>query len=332
VDVNLTPSGASLAGEGGRAMYGTLDAAGAAASNRPDSAFASVVRQGNGQGNHYASLSVSLARRLGRGGEIGASYTYGEAWDRMNPTSGLGISLSPLGLAAEEIASTALDGTLEHRRLARSVYDVPHKVRLSGTASLPLGTELSLIYEGSSGSPFTYVVDGDINGDGFGPELFGQQSNDPVYVPLAPAPGGDVALVSSSGIPAAAATYDSLRRYIESEPCLRRSRGALLRRNTCRNAWRTQLDARLAKRVTIAPGRTMRLTLDVFNLLHLLDGDWGLVRRTADFGLEEVPLVRLVAFDPGAERGIYQLRLPSHRHIDADASRWRMQVGTHLDF
>ena len=332
VDVNLEPTGESLAGEGGRTMYGALDASSGVTSNRPAPAFASVVRQGNGTGNHYASLSVSLARRIGIGGEVRASYTYGEAWDRMNPPSGLGISLSGLGIAAEEIASTALDGTLEHRRLARSVYDVPHKVRVSGTAALPLGTELSLIYEGSSGSPFTYVVEGDINADGFGRELFGQQSNDPVYVPRTVVSGGDVALVNSSGLPAAAATYDSLLSDLEGEGCLRQNRGALLRRNTCRNAWRTQLDARLGKRVTISPSRTMQLTLDVFNLLHLLDSDWGLVRRTADFGLEEVPLLRLVGFDAAGQRGIYQLRELSRRHIDPDASRWRMQVGAHLDF
>jgi hypothetical protein len=332
VDVNLAPTGAALVGEGGRVMYGTLDAFGAPTSNRSPSPFASVVRQGNGHGNRYGSLGLSLARRLGRSGKVGASYTYSEAFDRMNPPGGLGISLSGLGIAADQIGGTALDGTLEHRRLARSVYDVPHKVRLSGSVELPFGTEVSLIYEGSSGSPFTYVVDGDINADGFGPERFGQQSNDPVYVPRSPVPGGDVALVDTVGSPAAAADYTTLARYVEAEPCLRQSRGTLLRRNTCRNAWRTQLDARIAKAVTTGAGRTLRLTLDVFNLLHLLDGDWGLVRQTADFGLEEVPLLRLVGFDTARQRGVYQLRTPSRRHIELDASRWRMQVGAHLDF
>jgi hypothetical protein len=145
-------------------------------------------------------------------------------------------------------------------------------------------------------------------------------------------PGGDVALVDINGVPAAAAEYATLARYIETESCLQRSRGALQRRNTCRNPWRTQLDARLAKAVAVPARRTLELTLDVFNLLHLLDGDWGLVRRTADFGLEEVPLFRLVGFDPANQRGIYQLRPPDRRHVDQDASRWRMQIGARLAF
>lgn len=331
VDVNLTPTGQRLAGEGGRVMYGTLEAS-AAAPNRLVPQFTSVVRQGNGQGNRYVAVSLSLSRRIGRGGNVAASYTYAEARDRMNPDEGLGISLSGLGIAADQIGSTALDGTLERRRLAPSVYDVPHKLRLSGTAELPFGTELSLIYEGSSGSPFTYVIDGDINADGFGPELFGQQSNDPVYVPGAPVPGGDVALVDSTGAPAGAAEYSALAGFVRAERCLRRSAGELLRRNTCRNPWQTQLDASVAKRLVVGGRRTVRLTLDVFNVLHLIDSNWGLVRRTADFGLEEVPLLGLVGFDPAVERGLYRFRPPSVRRVDLGASRWRVQLGTHVDF
>lgn len=331
VDVNLLPTGQRLAGEGARVMYGTLEVA-AAAPNRLVPQFTSVVRQGNGQGNRYASVSLSLSRRIGRGGDVAASYSYAEARDRMNPDDGLGISLSGLGIAADQIGSTALDGTLERRRLARSVYEVPHKLRLSGTAELPVGAELSLIYEGSSGSPFTYVVDGDINADGFGTELFGQQSNDPVYVPGAPVRGGDVALVDSTGAPAGSAEYAALAGYVRAERCLRRSAGELLRRNTCRNPWQTQLDASVAKRLVVGGRRTVRVTLDVFNLLHLIDRDWGLVRRTADFGLEEVPLLRLVGFDPAAQRGVYRFRPPSARHVDLGASRWRLQLGAYVDF
>ena len=52
---------------------------------------------------------------------------------------------------------------------------------LVGTTDLPLGFRLGLIYIGMSGAPFTYVVQGDANADGFWP--FGDPSNDVVYVP-----------------------------------------------------------------------------------------------------------------------------------------------------
>jgi hypothetical protein len=235
-------------------------------------------------------------------------------------------------VAADAIGGTALDGTLERRRLARSAFDVPHKLRLSGTLEAPWRTSVSFIYEGGSGSPFTYVVEGDINGDGFGVERFGQISNDPVYVPTVVAPGGDVALLNEDGTPASAAEYARLARYIDDEPCLRRSRGALMRRNTCRNPWQSRLDLRLARSTALGTGHAIELSFDLFNLAHLLDGDWGVVRRTADFGLEEVPLVRLVGFDDARGRGVYQLRLPEREKADGEASRWRMQLGARYVF
>lgn len=332
VDVNLAPTGARLASEGGRAMYGTVDSNGTASEHRPAPEFASVVRQGNASGNRYGSIAVSLTAPVGRSGRVSAAYSYSEARDRMSVPAGLGISLSGLGVAADGIGGTALDGTLERRRLAPSEFDVPHKLRLSGTVEAPWRTSVSFIYEGASGSPFTYVVDGDINADGFGIERFGQISDDPVYVPAAAAAGGDVALVNEDGTPASPAEYERLARYIDREPCLRQSRGALMRRNTCRNPWQSRLDLRLARSTSLGTGHAVELSFDLFNVAHLLDGDWGLVRRTADFGLEEVPLVRLAGFDDARGRGVYQLRLPERAKADGEASRWRMQLGARYVF
>ena len=332
VDVNLGLTGRRLAGEGGRAMYGTVDSNGTASEYRPTPEFASVVRQGNARGDRYASLAVSLTAPLGRRGSVSAAYSYSAARDRMSAPGGLGISLSGLGVAADAIGGTALDGTPQHRRLAPSAFDVPHKLRLSGTIEAPWRTSVSFIYEGASGSPFTYVVDGDINADGFGVERFGQISNDPVYVPAAAAPGGDVALVNGDGTAASSTEYARLARYIDRETCLRRSRGGLMRRNTCRNPWQSRLDLRLARSTALGTGHEIELSFDLFNLAHLLDGDWGVVRRTADFGLEEVPLVRLAGFDDQRGRGIYQLRLPEPEKADAEASRWRMQLGARYVF
>jgi hypothetical protein len=332
VDVNLTPTGQRLAGEGGRIMYGTVDSNGVATEHRPAAEFASVVRQGNAAGGRYASVAVSLTAPVGRGGSVSAAYSYSEARDRMSVPGGLGISFSGLGVAADAIGGTALDGTLEHRRLARSVYDVPHKLRLSGTVEAPWRTSVSFIYEGASGSPFTYVVNGDINADGFGVQRFGQISNDPVYVPARAGAGASVALVNDDRTPASPAEYARLAQYIDLEPCLRRSRGALMGRNTCRNPWQSRLDLRLARSTALGAGHAVELSLDLFNVAHLLNRRWGLVRRTADFGLEEVPLVRLAGFDEQGGRGVYQLSLPDRAKVDGEASRWRMQLGARYVF
>ena len=188
------------------------------------------------------------------------------------------------------------------------------------------------IFEGASGTPFTYVVNGDINGDGFGPEVFGEQSDDPVYVPRLAAPNGDVTLIGPDGAPGRPDDYARFERFIQDEPCLRASRGALLRRNRCRNPWASTLDTRLTKTMRTGNGRAVDLTLDIFNLLHLIDRNWGVTRRTADFGIEEVPLLQLAGYDAAHDRGVYRLDLRDRRHADLDASRWRMQLGIRYVF
>ena len=335
IDDNLAQTGAVLMGEAGRVMYGAIDDGGLATPARRHAGFTSVIRQTNANGNRYFSMSARLARLIGRRGELSASYSYSTTLDRMSQ-AGLGVSFSGLGVAADQIGSTALDGTFEQRRLSRSGLDVPHQLRLSGVVNLPFGTALSIVYEGSSGTPFTYVVDGDINGDGFGPERFGQMSNDIVYVPRTSAAGGDISLsvLDETGqlIEAPNAEYDRLDGFIRGEGCLSRQRGTLLRRNSCRNPWRTRFDVRVLKSIATGGGRSIELMADVFNLLHLLNRNWGLIRRSADFGLEEVPLLRLVGFDRGRARGVYQLRQPDLRHVDIGASRWRVQLGARYVF
>src|SRR5437773_11573467 len=67
-------------------------------------------------------------------------------------------------------------GTIANRNLRTSSFDRPDKVTISGTVNAPFGARFSLIYDGVSGTPYTYVVGGDANADG----VFG---NDLVYVP-----------------------------------------------------------------------------------------------------------------------------------------------------
>jgi hypothetical protein len=329
-DVNLAPAGAVLSGEAGRVLYGTLQN-GDPQPQRVSSSYTSVVELTHRAGGRSLIASVQLSRPLTRGTGFQAAYTFSDVRDLMLNGGGLGYSLSGYGLAADQISSTVVDGTLEHRNLRPSAIEVRHKLRLTATADLPLAIQIAGIYEASSGTPFTYVVNGDINADGFGPTLFGQQSDDPVYVPRASAPGGDLTLLSENG-PASAAEYQRLETFIRSEPCLRNSRGTLLRRNRCRNHWTGLLDLRLSKLLRTGGGQKLSLSVDLFNALHLLDRDWGLIRRTADFGVEEVPLIRLVGYDAGNDRGSYQLDLPSRHHVDLDASRWRVQLGVRYGF
>jgi hypothetical protein len=308
VDVNLTGPVATAAGEGGRAIYGTIDpTTGEAAPNRRTAALGGVYEIRNGSGDRAYSITAQLQRRFPNGIEWSAAYTYTNAKDRMSTDGDLAIT---------NASSTPVNGSLEHRELGTSLWETRHKVTLMGAADLPLGFRFSLTYNGISGAPFTYVLLGDPNADGFAPGASFGVSNDVVYVPRDAA---DITLADP-------AEFASLDRIIRGEPCLRDQRGRLLQRNSCHNPWGHDVEARVAKRFPLADRRVLEVTADLFNVLNFLDGDWGLVRQTEAQGNgNAVPLLRLVGYDAAHGRGIYQV-VPVFRQID-QGSRWSVQLG-----
>lgn len=170
--------------------------------------------------------------------------------------------------------------------------------------------------------PSWQSVAGDANADGY--------INDPIYVPADARIGGDVSLVVDDGqggvAPAPAGTYDDLAAYVRSQRCLWTQRGRLVARNSCRNPWRSETEARLA-RTFPAGRRSVTLTVDVFNLLNLFSARWGKVRS-----LNDAQILRLAGHDAAQGRGIYQFQPPDRRQVDVQASRWRMQIGATVSF
>src|SRR5438034_10293858 len=125
---------------------------------------------------------------------------------------------------------------------------------------------------------------------------------------------------TSSTCPGMPATSRSLSRattrhfdqFIQGEPCLREQRGRLMGRNSCRNPWINITTARVSKVLPIAHGQSVEVTADLFNVLNLLNGEWGLVRQMTyccgDFENAHVMrLLELVGYDPTRGRGVYNV-------------------------
>jgi hypothetical protein len=303
-----------------------VDASGAATPRRVSAAFGRVLRVTNARGDRALAVSGVLTKRFPTGAELAASYTHTDSRDRFSAS---------VDAADEDLGGVPLDGTLEARRLAPSAWSVPHKLTLVATLNLRAGFRLGLFYTGVSGRPYTYVVEGDANADGFGKPLdFAAGFNDIVYVPREAAPSGDIDLVvpgASGGFePAPASEYVRLDGLIAAERCLREARGRIAGRDSCRNPWSDRISARLSTVIPTRRGQSLELILDAFNLLHLLNRGWGLVHETS--GGSQVPLLRLVGYDAANARGVYQL-LPIQRDgIASGESRWRVQLGARYRF
>ena len=317
-DVNLFPPAGAASGEGGRPLYGTLDpATGESQPNRRSPAFGPVIEMFNRSGDRSWSLALQLQKRFPQGTELGAAYTYTDARDYQS---------LPADRSYENLAASPLDGSWERPNLRTSLYSRPHKLSVTGTFDLPLRFELGLDYTGFSGDGITYIVQGDANADGID-NLFGHANdNDPVYLPKDP---GDITLADP-------ADYPRLDAIIREESCLSRQRGRLLERNSCRQPWIGFLNARLTKVLPAGRGHAVQLSIDLFNALHLLDSDWGLIRFTStgsgtgSFG--RVGLLELVGYDVEQGRGVYRVLEPQFRQVDPEGSRWRLRLSTRYTF
>jgi hypothetical protein len=339
-DDNLAGPVGRLAGEGARVMYGAVGATSkkgsvpAVTPNVVSAAFGPILRNDNRSGDRTYIATAQIQKSWSNGTELGVAYTHMSAKDYFSLRDAQSVS---------NYGFSTVDGSLASRNLAISTYDIPNKITITATKDLPWGFQLSAIYLGRSGTPYTYIVNGDANGDGVGNKVgaFDRQADDAIYVPKSTS---DITLVRDSAasatvnvlVPARASAYDSLEAYINGQPCLRDNRGRILPRNACTNPWQNILNARVAKALRIGPGgRDVELIADVFNVLNLVHGSWGLIRETGTLsgaGTEDVPLLRLRGTDLANGRNAYDVTLPGTQVVNVDASRWRMQLGAGVSF
>ena len=268
----IAPTGESSdgLGIGNRTIYGNpiVDSGGDDpwATTLVDGNFNEVVRMTNTSEGYSYAIIGELEKQFEDWFHVRGSYTYSRSFDIQSMTSSRAISnygFNPIGASA----------ALEDREVTASDFDRPHRVILTANATLwPQygGTNLALIYRGQSGARYSYVYDGDINGDGFAGNgrnggFSSSRTNDLVYVP-------------SSSDELAFRSADDERLFnelVDMDPCLSEARGQILERNACQGPWSDQLDFRLTQGINTPQGQ-VELVVDVFNVLNLLNSEWGI--------------------------------------------------------
>ena len=232
-----------------------------------------VIEVTNQSEDYSYSIATGLRRRFGRLVNAGVSYTYMRSYDLQSLTSDRAISNWRNGA---QFAGRETD-----LALTTSVFERPHRLSLNGTVTAPWkSTELSVYYNGSSGTPIVYTANGDLNGDGF-------NGNDPLYIPRNAtdpneiqlgAPQNPNAAVSATNPfvldPAMAQAYE---RFISANDCLNEQRGQIMERNSCRTPWSQKFDISIRQSLPELRGQRLTLQLDVFNFGNLLNKKWGQV-------------------------------------------------------
>jgi hypothetical protein len=274
----------------GRVMYGTLTTGGTVV--RPAvMPFSEVIEVRNTSRNRSYQLSTRLETTRTSALKGFLSYTYGRTRDVQTP-----IRVNNRGTVAWASAR-ATGGRHDDMRTGISANDLPHRVIIAGTYRVPwrrAPLELSFSYVGESGRPFTYLAygtrgRGDLNADG-------SNANDPIFVPHSALDSAELRFsgvsdsVGADPSPSAQASRIARQRtsfdsFIRSAECLRRQRGRVMARNTCREPWSNTTIATLRQAIPIGT-RSLEFQIDVFNVLNLIDAGWGLRREAAPAVLE----------------------------------------------
>ncbi len=278
-DLNLGSVRFNLGAEAGRPVFvpaGSIDAATGVTSlfdSRRAAEFGQVLQVDSDLESSTAQVTVS-AMGVTRGGTIfNLSYTLARSRDQ---SSGSQFGGAQRGFA---IQTAGVDPNL--REWATSDFERRHSFLTTLTVPIGASLEVTAIGRMTSGTPYTPLINSDINGDG--------AANDRAFV-----------FDAAAADPTVAAGIEAL--IAGGAGCLARQEGAIARRNSCNGPWQPSLDLQLNIRPALL-SRDRRLSVSVVTsnllggldeLVHGADGlkGWG------QFARPDPTLLYVQGFDP----------------------------------
>lgn len=214
-------------------------------------------------------------------------------------------------------------------RLNYSSLDRAHRIAVGGGYQWEWApgytTTVGMMYTGTSGTPYSYVYDGDLNGDG---EAF----NDLFYVP---AKYTDLYLVDLTLDgppqirPPTDPQYNEFFKVIAEDDYLKMHRGTIVERNGARTPWIHQVDLRAAQTVPLGGGHNLEFSGELLNVLNLIDGSWGKVRIVPN---QIVPILKLYQLDWAGRPWFEWAPRTSPTVPEPLLSRWRLRFGVRYSF
>ncbi len=219
--------------------------------------------------------------------------------------------------------------------LANSDYGLKHRILATVSYSFHYAkffkTSVGLFYSANSGSPFTYLVNGDLNSDG----RFG---NDLIYIPANQSQIKFVDQVNSANnaiVQTAAQQSAAFENFIVNDKYLSKMRGQYAERNGRSTPWEHVIDARFTQDFSFLTGskrHTFQFTFDVFNLTNLIDKSWGRQWSVTNKAYSILSTVANRTTGPSAGQGVgynFTARDPWTLNFGA---RWQGQIGLRYIF
>ncbi len=320
-NVNLAPS------------YGNLDQP---TDQRPlfnrrdlvDGDYGRITLASNTSKGYAYNFSLLLRKSFTSGFNSSISYSYGDSYSIYDGTS------------SQNSSQWRYNQTVSDRNVVNDVRRSQFSAgsRILGTIGYRkeyanhLATQISLVYEGRSGNPYSFLVgNGDrmINADSRTPEL--------AYIPT-----------SNADINMPAADYALLDAFISQDKYLSTVRGQYVDRYQNRTPWENIFDLKFLQDfyITTASGKrnTLQVSVDILNVGNLLNKNWGKQYRRGDSRFN-YSLYRFEGFEqdvngddtrePIYSFSEFEENKPYYNNLDdagLRSSRWQMQIGVRYIF
>jgi len=226
--------------------------------------------------------------------------------------------------------------------LAYSNFDLRHRIVATvGTNwiwNAVNTTSLSFFYSGQSGNPYSVVYNS-------GGNPFGNAAN--ANLPYIPRDQSDIRLVDN-GSYTAAQQWADLDKLISNDPYLKSRRGQYAERNGLRTPWNHDLDLKLMHEFKLSKTnkyQSLQISFDVFNVLNLLNNDWGHITFVTNVNNYTVNLLTFAKDANGIAPGkpssgylpTFTFNKPTglngnYYTVDPINSRWQGQLGIKYNF
>lgn len=282
--------------------------------------FTNVFLLSNSNQGYRYNLTFGLSKNTARyNGYLG--YTYGKSKDISST-----VRSSP---AANFEWNQAIDGN--NPSLSFSNFDLRHKIvntqSYNFSVSKNKDIQVSFLYNGTSGSPFSFVYQGDVNQDG-------SSRNDLIFIPRNATDINLIDIVDTNGqvVISAAQQWENLNSFIESNNYLKNNRGRYADRNGAKTPWNHQLDAKIAHSIKLNTKKSILLSLDIFNVFNLLNKNWGNLVFVPNVVNSNFSLLRFRGIQNNTPQYQFNVTDTTPWVTDNQNSRWRMQLGATYKF
>ncbi|RYY46064.1 MAG: TonB-dependent receptor [Chitinophagaceae bacterium] len=335
VNVNFQPPAVTTTGPDARLVYSTTGSptklvyrpAGTTAAARNPYANVILLRNSTGKKGFSYNFTTGIEKQTKNGLIFNASYTYGNSQVRNEATSSVNTSN---WLNMEAVSSRNYIG------LATSDFDMGHRIfaLLSKKFTYLAGkmaTTVSFVYNGQSGSPYSYTM----SGNGFIGD--GGTNNDLMYIPRSRAEMDQMSFPTNGAL-TETIQKDQFEAFIQSDKYLSKHRGQFAERNGARAPFTNIVDANVQQDFSVNVSgvkHTLSVRLDIFNLTNLIDKNAG---RQYFFNFDQAQVLQVVSFT--GTKPNYRFNRPANDRVGAisdgisafNSSRWNGQATIRYSF